>query len=110
MAEPLSAKERGALGAAKRWNKDAEGNEIPRYRITAVCYHNDRIYDPESTPKDDEGEHKPLYMEFDGRPAHYMEPANDAARAMWEKYPPSAWFDPINRMTALPTDVARTVN
>lgn len=76
-------------------------NEVPKYRITQTCFHNDRIYDPAMQPKDDEGEPKPLYMEFTGHPAHYMEPANDAARAMYAKHPPAAWFDPINRMTAV---------
>lgn len=83
----------------------ADNKEIPKYRITATCYHNDRIYDPESMPKDDNGDTKPLFFEFEGRPEHYMEPANAAARAMYEKFKPAAWFDPINRMTAIPTDV-----
>lgn len=74
-------------------------NEAPKYRITEICYHNDRIYDPALTPKDDNGDPKPLYMEFTGYPAHYMEPANDAARAMCQKHPASPWFDPMVRMT-----------
>lgn len=73
--------------------------EIPKYRITEICYHDDKIHDPSLQPKDDEGNPKPLYMEFTGHPAHYMEPANDAARAMYKRYPPAAWFDPMTKMT-----------
>lgn len=73
--------------------------EIPKYRITETCYHNDRIYDPVNQPKDDDGEPKPLYMEFSGHPAHYMEPANEAARAMTKQFPPTPWFDPMTKMT-----------
>lgn len=71
----------------------------PKYRITETSYHNDRIYEPKDQPKDDEGNPKPLYMEFEGRPAHYMEPANAAAKAMYAKFPPAAWFDPMLQMT-----------
>lgn len=73
--------------------------EIPKYRITETCYHNDRIYDPALQPKDEDGEPKPLYMEFTGRPAHYMEPFNEAAKAMYRQFPPAPWFDPMLRMT-----------
>ncbi len=107
MSETLSAEERGRLGAAKRWGtkevKESKSDR-PKYRITEVCHHNDRIYDPAMQPKDEDGEPKPLYMEFDGPPSYYMEPANEAAQAMYEKYPPTPWIDPINAMTRLPTD------
>lgn len=85
-------------------------SEVPKYRITETCYHNDRIYDPALQPPDAEtGDPKPLFMEFTGHPAHYMEPANAAAKAMYAKFPPAAYFDPINRMTALPTDKVQTL-
>lgn len=40
----------------------------PKYRLTEKTHHNDRIYD--------EGE----FLEFDGVPEYYMEPANAPAR------------------------------
>jgi len=66
-------------------------NERPKYRITAVCYINDKIIDPETMPlmeADDEGERerKPLIIAYDGIPGWYMEPINDSARAMCEKH------------------------
>ena len=75
--------------------------EIPKYRITAICHHNDRIYDPESTPKDSNGDPTPLYLEFDGHPEYYMEPANAAAEAMVEKFKPRPYVDPIVALTCL---------
>ncbi len=78
--------------------------EVPKYRITEKCYHFDKIYDPQAQPSDDDGNLKPLYMDFTGRPAHYMEPANEAAREMARKYPPTPWADPITRATALTTE------
>ncbi len=103
---PMTAKERGALGAAKRWGKQDEvESDVPKYKITKACYHNDRIYDPEAQPRMDQhdvnSELRPLYMEFTGHPAYYMEPANQAAQDMYDKFPPEPWSDPINRATQI---------
>lgn len=104
----LTAQERGQLGAQKRWGaKDEVQSETPLYRITEICYHNDRIYDPAAQPLDHNGDPRPLLMEFEGHPAHYMEPANAAAQTAWDANPPAPYYDPINRMTTLPTDKAR---
>lgn len=105
----LSPQERGAMGARKRWGGEQNGErgegEIPRYRITAVCYLDDRIYDPEEQPKDDNGDPKPLYYETDTEyPAWYMEPVNDAARAMCAKHPPRPQGSTVESMTPLPSD------
>ncbi len=104
--EPMTAKERGALGAAKRWNKNGESqSEVPKYRITARCYHNDKIYDPELQPPIDQHDPdkglRPLYLDFVGPPSYYMEPANQAAQDAWDANPPEPWCDPINTMTKI---------
>ena len=105
MAEAMSPEERGRLGAEKRWGKKPEvESQIPKYRITAICYNNDRIYDPALQPLDENGDPKPLYMEYEGVPAYYMEPANAAAQAMWDQHQPKEWVDPINVLTRLSTD------
>ena len=112
MAEKLSPQERGKLGAEKRWKEQqaAAGDpvgEIPKYRITPVCYGaDDKIYDPEAQPRDDDGNPKPLYMEFIGQPAWYMEPANDAARKVCKETPPAPWNDLLVMATRLSTDHA----
>ena len=96
MAEPMSAVERGKLGAQKRWEgKQTEtGAELPKWRITATCYLNDRIYDPELQPKDDNGDPKPLFLEIDTEyPSWYMEPANAAAEAVCERHAPAPVSD-----------------
>ena len=102
----LSPQERGRLGAEKRWrenNPEVPEGEVPKYRVLELCYHKnlegiDRLYDPESTARDDNGDHKPLYLETYGIPAHYMEPANDAAKAMVKKYPPADYLDPRSQI------------
>tara|TARA_R110000868_G_scaffold257134_1_gene514235 strand:- start:11589 stop:11972 length:384 start_codon:yes stop_codon:yes gene_type:complete len=109
MPEPMSAQERGALGAAKRWSKQSTdepaASAIPKYRLTQICYHNDRIYDPDAQPlvdaADPESGLRPLYLNFTGHPAHYMEPANQAAHDMYDKYPPTPWKDPIASATQI---------
>ena len=108
MAEPMTAQERGALGAAKRWSKqstDEAQSEVPKYRLTEICYHNDRIYDPELQPMVDKDEPdkglRPLYLNFTGHPSHYMEPANQAAQDMCDKFPPAPWKDPIASATQI---------
>lgn len=101
----MSPQERGALGAAKRWGNKQPGmptdGERPVYRITQTCYCFDKIWDPDAQPKDDNGDPRPLYMEWDERPAYYMEPANEAAKAMYEKNPPLVWCDPIIAATTI---------
>ena len=106
----LSPQERGKLGAQKRWGEgqQEEGGERPRYRITATCYLDDTILDPAATPKDDNGDPKPLYYETDTEyPAWYMEPVNEAAMAMCAKHPPAPYGDAINALTRLPTDAPK---
>lgn len=68
--------------------------EMPRYRLTEKAYLNDRLYDPEEMQIDQNAEpddngaqpRKPLIVGFAGVPAYYMEPVNDAARAMVAKH------------------------
>lgn len=100
----MSAEERGRLGAEKRWGvKDAPESEMSKWRITTVCYLNDRIYDPNAQPKDDNGDSKPLYLEYATEyPAWYMEPVNEAAKAVYERHPPKQFVDAINTLTQLP--------
>lgn len=69
--------------------------EVPKYRLTEKAYLNDRLYDPEEMPIDQSAEpddtgalpKRPLIVAFPGIPAYYMEPVNDAARAMVAKHP-----------------------
>ena len=98
----LSPQERGKLGAQKRWGEQEREGEIPRYRLTAICYLDDCIHDPAAQPKDDNGDPKPLYYDTDTEyPAWYMEPVNEAAKAMCAKHPPVPYGDPINTLTQL---------
>ena len=106
----LSPQERGKLGAQKRWAADQEREgEVPKYRITAICYgEDDKIYDPEATQKDEDGNPKPLYMEtWNEYPAYYMEPANEAARAMCAKHPSAQVGNALDELTRLSTDAPR---
>lgn len=62
----------------------------PKYRLTEKAYLDEILHDPES-PRlldKDTGEYKPLIVEYDGIPAHYMVAENDEAKAMMRKYPP----------------------
>jgi hypothetical protein len=85
----------------------AKRAEAPRYRLTEKCYLNERMYDPDEMPFDQMAEanedgsqpRKPLVITFAGVPAYYMEPMNDAARAMCEKHANRMHFlDPINSL------------
>ena len=103
----LSAKERGQLGAQKRWGAQqqqpvqlSEG-ETPIYRITEICYCFDRLWDPTTQQKDDKGDPKPLYMEWTEKPAYYMVPANAATEEMYAKFPPAPWADVITQATKI---------
>jgi hypothetical protein len=79
------------------------GKQRPKYQLLEKCHLNGRVYDPESMPLiesteseelDDDGEpiepgvqsRKPLIVTFDGVPAYYMKPLNEAAKAMVEKH------------------------
>lgn len=82
--------------------------EVPKYRLTEPAYLNDRLYLPDEQPLDMNAEaledgtqpRKPLVIAYAGIPAHYMEPMNDAARAMCEKHADRMSFrDPINDLT-----------
>lgn len=80
--------------------------EIPKYQVTEKCYLNEMVLDPED-PKlrrrieeidAGETEFRPLIVAYEGRPAHYMVPMNDAARAMVKKFPPRG-TDPLDALT-----------
>lgn len=87
--------------------QDRNTNEAPRYRLTERCYLNDRLYDPDEMALDQNAEpledgtqpRKALIIAFRGVPAHYMEPVNDAAKAMCAKHPDRMRFiDPVNSL------------
>lgn len=84
--------------------------EKPLYQVLQKCYLNDRIYDPEAMgylptdpgDEDAEPERKPLVIAFDGPPAFYMIPQNDAAREMVKKHPERMKFmDPVLQMAQI---------
>lgn len=90
--------------------------EVPKYRLTETAYLNERLYVPDEQPLDmnadplDDGTQprKPLIIAFAGIPAHYMEPVNDAARAMCEKHKDRMSFrDPINELTIVTPEPAQ---
>ena len=81
---------------------------MPKYRITEKCYLNDRVYDPDDMPLDQNAEpgedgilpRKPLIVAFAGVPAYYMEPMNEAAKEMVKKHPERMRHaDPIEELT-----------
>jgi hypothetical protein len=71
------------------------------------CYLNETLLDPDEMPIDTEADiipgegrpRKPLFVNFAGIPAHYLEPVNDAARAMVAKHPHAVrYVDPIKAL------------
>lgn len=79
--------------------------EKAKYRLTEKAYIDDILYDPEKMPFDPEstdGSRKPLIISYKGIPGPHMEPVNDEARFMKEKY---AQFqqavDPIAELTVI---------
>lgn len=78
----------------------------PKYRVTETCFFKDRqgldrLYDPTSTQKDENGDHRPLYLETWGHPAHYMVPENEAAKSMWEIFTPGDLVDMGQALTPM---------
>lgn len=82
--------------------------EMPKYRLTEKAYLNERLYNPEEMPFDQTAEpdesgslpRRPLIVPFAGIPAYYMEPVNDAARAMCEKHKARMEFmNPIDQLS-----------
>lgn len=73
----------------------------PRYRLTQAAYIDDTYLDPEAQPRDKEtGDLRPLVIPYEGIPGHFMEPVDEAAKAMKKKHP-SNFVDPILQMTAV---------
>lgn len=82
--------------------------EAPKYKLLEKCYLNERLYDPESMPIDQNAEpndegvlpRKDLIVAFSGVPAYYMVPVNDAAKAMCEKHKDRMHaMNPIDELT-----------
>lgn len=94
----------------------ARRGEVPRYKLLEKCYLNDRLYDPESMPIDQNAEaledgtqpRKDLVINFAGVPAYYMVPVNDAAKAMCEKHKDRMQaMNPIDELTMVTRQAAQ---
>jgi hypothetical protein len=77
----------------------------PRYQLTQTSYINDTLLEPDrepmiTDPETGEEKRRPLVITYLGRPGPHMVPMNDAARAMYAKYPPSD-LNPIDKMTVV---------
>lgn len=89
----------------------AKAKEKPRYQLTEKAYINDRLYDPESMPfeENDSGDEdslpqrKPLIVAYEGIPGAHMVPVNAAAKAMVEKHKEqhSRSLNPVNNLTVV---------
>lgn len=75
-------------------NTQKPSGETPRYRLLSTCYVNEQLIQVR------DGMDKLPEIDFVGVPGSYMEPLNDAARAMVEKYRPRS-FD-IDKAFATP--------
>src|SRR5437660_197304 len=91
----------------------------PKYRLTEKAYIDDVLYDPESPrlarkPEEIDDEHpepfRPLFVEWDGEPAHYMVPANAEAEAMVKKFPPRSGSGALDAFTVVGTKDAKDIN
>lgn len=88
-----------------------KAREKPRYQLLEKAYINDRMYDPESMPfeENDSGDEnelpqrKPLIIVYEGIPGAHMTPVNDAAKAMVEKHKEQHGrsLNPVNSLTIL---------
>lgn len=90
----------------------------PKYRLTEKAYIDDILYDPESPrlarrPEEitDESpeQFRPLFVEWDGEPAHYMAPANEEAKAMMKKFPPRSGSGALDAFTVVGTKGAKDI-
>lgn len=89
-------------------NTTARRGEMPKYRLTEKAYLNDRLYDPDEMPIDQNAEpddngslpRRPLIVGYAGVPAYYMEPVNEAAREMIKKHANRMQFmNPIDELS-----------
>ena len=83
---------------------EKEYGHQPQYRVTERCYLDDCYLDPETMPRDKTGSYEPMYVEFRGIPAAHMEPMNEAAEAMYAKYQPVRWRDPVEQLALVSED------
>lgn len=74
-----------------------QASEVPKYRLTGPGYYNDVLYD--QTAIDRAGD-KGISIFFTGIPNHSMEPLNEAAEAMVDKYKPE-YVDPLAPFTVI---------
>jgi hypothetical protein len=90
--------------------------EPARYKLLEKCYLNDRLYDPETMPLDQNAEpledgtqpRKDLVIAFAGVPAHYMVPMNETAKAMCEKHKDRMQaMNPIDELTMVTRETAK---
>ena len=87
---------------------DTKPKQIPRYKVLAICHINDKLLDPALQPIDTQAEYvdgaetplRPLIIAYEGIPGPHLEPVNDAAREMCEKYKDR--MIPINPVNDLP--------
>lgn len=98
-------------------NTPAARGEVPKYRLTEKAYLNDRLYDPDEMPIDQNAEpdengnlpRRPLVVAFAGIPGYYMEPVNDAARAMVQKHAKRMQFaNPIDALSIVSGEVTES--
>jgi hypothetical protein len=81
----------------------APSKELPKYQLLETSYINETLYDPEREPmimdkETGEEMRRPIIITFTGKPGPHMKPVNAAAKAMYEKYPPST-INPIDKLT-----------
>lgn len=90
----------------------------PKYRLTEKAYIDDILYDPESPrlarkPEDitDESpeQFRPLFVEWDGEPAHYMVPVNEEAKAMVKRHPPRSGSGALDAFTVVGTKGSKDI-
>lgn len=94
----------------------------PKYQVLELCYLNEKLYDPNTMPYEeqvggdsgeegDEGpapQRKPMFVYFDGEPAWYLRPVNDAAKKRVEeaikkgRLGVKEQVDPIQALNVLP--------
>ena len=86
---------------------EKEFGHQPQYRITERCYLDDCYLDPETMGREPDGSFRPMYVEFCGIPAAHMEPMNEAAEAMYAKYSPVRWRDPVEQLALVSEDFAK---
>lgn len=90
--------------------------EVPKYKLLEKCYLNERLYDPDLQPIDQNAEpndegvlpRKDLIVAFAGVPGYYMVPVNAAAKAMCEKHKDRMRAaNPIDELTIVGVEPAK---